>query len=166
LIVLASAFRRLSLYESVFGATRLRLSVHATILWMAAIFVLVLVAGVRMRAAWLPRTIVAVTAAALVVFAAMNPDRVIAERNVERFVATGSIDLAYLSALSADAIPALAELPPDLARCALWPHAQLDDGSVLGWNYGRRVAASFVGPRQPAAPAIACAEAARQGLWR
>jgi hypothetical protein len=36
-------------------------------------------------------------------------DRIIAENNIERYRATGNIDLQYLSGLSADAIPTLAD---------------------------------------------------------
>jgi len=181
LVVLASAFRRLALYESVFGYTRLRVSVHGTILWMAALFLLVLVAGIRMGGAWLPRAALLLTGVSLLVFTVIDPDHLIAQRNVERYGATGSIDLAYLSALSADAVPALATLPPRLARCALAPHAALSphpaaygaswservEGlrSPVAWNYGRRRAMAFIPSGQPAAPSTACRVAARQGLW-
>ena len=180
LIVLASAFRRLTLYESVFGATRLRLSVHASILWMAVVFGMVLVAGVRMRASWLPRAVVVLSALTLLAVAALNPDRFIAQQNVELFQATGSIDLTYLAGLSPDAVPVLADLPPDLASCAMWRHAylgarpledpiaraaQLDERSLAAWNYGRRHAAEFIPLGQVASPHAACQEAAEQGVW-
>ena len=181
LVVLASALRRLELYESVFGYTRLRLSVHATILWMAAVFLLILAAGLRMRASWLPRATVLLTGASLLVFTLVDPDRLIAERNVQRYRVTGSIDLSYLSSLSADAVPALAELPPPLRGCALWEQSHLGTRALryggrwgeeareylhpLAWNYGRRRAAKYIPPRQPAAPALACHAAARMGLW-
>ncbi len=139
LVVLASAFRRLSLYESVFGYTRLRISVHGTIIWMAALFVLVMVAGVRMRAPWLPRAALTLTAVSLVVFTLLNPDGRIAERNVERYESVGTIDLSYVAGLSADAAPALADLPPRLRACALaGMEADLrEPDPFLGWNAGR-----------------------------
>ena len=181
LVVLASAFMRLAVYESVFGSTRLRLSVFATILWMAALFLLVLAAGATMRGGWLPRAAVWTTAVGLIVFTAMNPDGVVASKNVERYAETGRIDLEYLSNLSPDAVPALAGLPPVLRRCALWPHADLTERAraaggwwgakareyltLPAWNYGRVRAMAFVPPRQPAPPSIACRAAARIGLW-
>jgi hypothetical protein len=181
LVVLASAFRRLTLYESVFGYTRLRISVHAVILWMAVLFLMLLIAGVKMRAPWLPTVVVAVTAFSLLAFNLADPDLLVARRNVERFHATGRIDLPYLAFLSADAVPALAELPPRLRGCALWSHSDLgvralrwggsqgrraeENLSALAWNYGRRRAAKYIPPRQPTAPAIACHAAARRGLW-
>ena len=71
---------------------------------------LILVAGVRLRGGWLPRAVLASAVLALLGLAVANPDRLIADRNVDRFAATGRIDLAYLVALSADAVPALDRL--------------------------------------------------------
>ena len=85
LVVLASAFKRLGLYEAAFGFTRLRFAAHAILLWLGAIFVLVLVA----RAAWLPRAALAVTGATILLFALADPDRRIAEHNVERYERIG-----------------------------------------------------------------------------
>jgi hypothetical protein len=49
LVVLASAYKRLHLYEDAFGFTRLRLAADAAILWLGALFLLVLAArGARM----------------------------------------------------------------------------------------------------------------------
>ncbi|MGH2773943.1 MAG: DUF4153 domain-containing protein [Actinomycetota bacterium] len=119
LVVLASALRRLSLYEEVYGFTRLRLVVHAAILWLAALFGIVTVAGIRTDARWVPRAVVVVSTLSLLAFTLMRPDAFIAERNVERFAETGKIDLSYLSDLSPDAVPALATLPEPERSCAL-----------------------------------------------
>jgi Domain of unknown function (DUF4153) len=118
LVMLASALRRLGLYEEAFGATRLRLLVHVQLLWLAAVFLLLLVAGAARDGARLPRAIVAVSATAALGFAASDPDARIAERNVQRHAETGRIDVRYLNTLSADAARAIAHLPPDVAACA------------------------------------------------
>jgi hypothetical protein len=107
LVVLASALKRLELYEEAFGFTRLRLLAHAAILWLGALFVLVVAAGALKRTRRLPRATVAMSAAAALAFALANPDARIAEHNVKRFERTGEIDRAYLRHLSADAAPAL-----------------------------------------------------------
>ena len=112
LVILASAHRRLDLYVDVFGASRLRLLAQAQILWVGAVFALVIAAGLRRRAPWLPRAVVTLTAVTGVAFVAADPDRRIAERNAERFERTGRIDETYLGGLSADAVPALVRLPP------------------------------------------------------
>ncbi len=119
LVVLASALKRLELYEEAFGFTRLRLLAHAAILWLAALFAVVAAAGALHRTAWLPRATVALSALAALAFALSNPDARIAERNIARFDATGRMDREYLAKLSPDAVPWLARVglanvpPPD-----------------------------------------------------
>jgi hypothetical protein len=119
LVVVASALHRMSLYEREFGFTRLRLAATTVELFLGAVLVLLLFAGVRMSGTWLPRAVVASAAVALLGLTAVNPDAYIAERNVHRFERTGRIDVAYLATLSADAVPALLRLPPGLRTCAL-----------------------------------------------
>ncbi|MBW3563034.1 MAG: DUF4173 domain-containing protein [Actinobacteria bacterium] len=119
LVVLASALRRLGLYEQAFGFTRARMLAHATLLWFAVLFVIVMAAGARWDASWLPRATVVVTGIALLTFALLRPDGLIAEHNIARFEETGRIDLAYLDGLSTDAVPALAQLPPGMRSCVL-----------------------------------------------
>ena len=64
LVVLASALKRLGLYEEAYGSTRLRLLADANILWLGAVLVLVLAALATGRAGWLPRALVLVSARA------------------------------------------------------------------------------------------------------
>jgi Domain of unknown function (DUF4173) len=120
LVILASALHRLRLYEDAFGLTRLRLGAEATALWLGGAFALVLLAGVargvRRR---LPSIAVGGTAAALIAFSLTNPDALIARRNVDHWRDSGRIDVEYLSRLSADAVPALTELPQPLRERAL-----------------------------------------------
>jgi hypothetical protein len=106
LVVLASAVRRLDLYEQAYGYTRLRVAADATLLWLGALFCLVLAA--RGAAAWLPRAALTVTAGAVLAFALSDPERRIAERDVARYAHTGHLDRGYLATLGPDAAPALA----------------------------------------------------------
>jgi hypothetical protein len=122
-VVLASALRRLGLYEEAFGFTRARLLAHGIILWLGALFVVVAACSALGRAPHLARASVALTAVAMIAASAANPDALIAARNADRFDTTGRIDTAYLSQLSADAVPRLAELPPHARACALAPQA-------------------------------------------
>jgi hypothetical protein len=139
LVVLASALKRLLLYEQAFGFTRLRISVHAVILWLAGVLVLVMVAGALHRGRWLPRALVGFSAAAMLVFNVTNPDGVVASRNVARFAETGRVDLSYLAELSPDAVPSLSALPPTLRACVLEEHTELlaDPDYWPAWNLGR-----------------------------
>jgi len=142
LIVLASALKRLSLYEEVYGFTRLRLVVHAAILWLAAMFGVVTVAGVRSNARWVPRAAVVVSTLSLLAFTLIRPDAFIAERNVERFRETGKIDLSYLGDLSPDAVPALATLVEPERSCALagLRYELAESESLWSWNLARDTA--------------------------
>ncbi len=119
LVVLASALHRLGLYEEAFGFTRTRLAVHAFLLFDAALFVLVVVALASARRDWLPRATVLLSASAALAFWVGDPDRRVAAHNVERYEATGKIDVHYLAGLSADAVPELARLPQPLRDGAL-----------------------------------------------
>jgi hypothetical protein len=136
LVVLASALRRLGLYEETYGFTRLRFAAHAALLYLGALFALVLFT----RA---PQAIVAVTAAAVLLFALSDPERRIAEHNVERFERTGKVDLAYLRSLGPDASPAL----PACLRSAVGP-----DG-LAGLNLARAAARRTHTDRRTAASA-------------
>lgn len=118
LVVLASAFRRMNLYEEAYGLTRIRISVYAVVLWLAGVLALVVLAGLFRRAPWLPRAVAGLTIAGLLAFNLANPDGRIARSAVERWERTGELDYFYVSTLSADALPYLAGLPADELGCA------------------------------------------------
>ena len=118
-VIVASAFHRLRLYESAFGLTRPRIAAEAFAVWLGGVFALLVIVGAVRRTGAFPRAALAWTAVAVVSFSIANPDARIAERNVERWRATGAIDRNYLRGLSADAVPALASLPPNLRKEAL-----------------------------------------------
>jgi len=112
LVVVASALHRLRLYEEAFGLTRLRLLAETIALWLGAMLVLAAGAvGSRAVLARVGTLAVIATATGLLAFSLGSPDRRVAERNVDRWRATGRIDVDYLRNLSADAVPALVELP-------------------------------------------------------
>jgi hypothetical protein len=146
LVIVASALLRLGRYEQAYGWTRLRVLVGAVEVWLGLLFVLVLAAGIRLRAGWLPRAVAGTAVAGLLAVALVSPDRFIADRNVDRFARTGDIDLSYLATLSADAVPALDRLPEDYRSCALWRIA-VDMGESDGWrtwNLGRAQARAIL----------------------
>jgi Domain of unknown function (DUF4173) len=153
LAVVASAIRRLSLYEEAYGFTRLRVLVGAAELWLGLVFLLVIVAGVRLRAGWLPRAVAGTGLAGLLLVAAVNPDRFIAERNVDRYLRTGDIDVEYLATLSAGAAPAYDRLPPGERACAFYAVAARlretpDDWRT--WNLDRSRAREILAAGAPA----------------
>jgi Domain of unknown function (DUF4173) len=120
LVVLASALRRLLLYEDGFGLTRPRILAESFALWLGGFFVLLMGAGLlgAARRRFVPIALVG-TAVGLLAFSVANPDGLIAERNIQSWRDTGRIDISYLRGLSADAAPAISELPDGLEREAL-----------------------------------------------
>jgi hypothetical protein len=121
-------------------------------LWLGVAFLMILVAGIRLRASWLPRAVVAAGVLALLGLAAANPDGLIADRNIARYQQTNRIDLNYLSQLSADAVPALGRLPQADRDCVLTRIARdlnthRDDWR--GWSYGRAHAQSVLAATPP-----------------
>ena len=144
LIVLASALRRLGLYEEAFGFTRLRFFVHVSILWLSAVFVAIICAGIRWSGMWLPRTILWLSVVTLAGVNLMNPDAFVARQNLDRYAATGKIDTYYLRDLTFDAVPVLVDAPADIRRCVLGPHRDRLDEELSFWslNLGRERAAA------------------------
>ncbi|MFI5534338.1 DUF4153 domain-containing protein [Kitasatospora sp. NPDC051853] len=135
LVVVASAYYRMQRYVDVFGLTRLRVTVTAAELWLGVVFLLVLaavLAGASV-ARLLPRAVALSAVAGVAVFGLVRPDALIAEQNVARFERLGTIDLDYLSSLSADAVPALDRLPADRRTCALQYLAESLDGRDTPW---------------------------------
>jgi hypothetical protein len=116
LVVLASAFHRLALYEQEFGFTRLRILVHATILLLGAVLVATLVGVLSGRVRWVTTAAFALATVTLVGLNLADLDRTVAEHNLARFHDTGKIDVAYLGSLSPDASPVLVEALPGLPR--------------------------------------------------
>ena len=116
--VVASAVRRMHMYVEAYGLTRLRISVVAVELWLGLVIVLIMAAGVW-GARWLPRAVLASAATGVLVFGLASPDGLVAERDVQRYEASGRFDLDYARGLSADAVPALDELKEPLRSCAL-----------------------------------------------
>ncbi|KOX21041.1 hypothetical protein ADK67_28720 [Saccharothrix sp. NRRL B-16348] len=139
LVIVASALARMWLYQQAYGFTVLRVLVFACEVWLGVVYLLVLAAGVKLEAGWLARAVVGTGFAALVGLAALNPERFIAERNIDRYHATQKIDVVYLSRLSDDAVPALVTLPDDLRACALRSR-RVEPDDWRSWNLARQQA--------------------------
>ncbi len=106
IVILVSAYTRLSLYEEAYGFTWLRLLVHSTMLILGVLLFVALVRIWRDRFS-LAKVYVCVVIVSYVIMNYMNLDAFIANNNIERFERTGDIDIHYMDLLSADAAPAL-----------------------------------------------------------
>jgi hypothetical protein len=106
ILIMASAFTRLSLYEQAYGFTTLRLYSHAFIILLAVIFCLLLykIYKDKRENTFAFRVFISI-ALFLAVINFLNPDVFVARHNIERFTTTGKLDIYYLSRLSSDAIP-------------------------------------------------------------
>lgn len=135
LVVVASALHRMSIYEDAYGVTQLRLLVAFFEGWLGLVVLMVMLAGIRLRGPWVPRAVLLTGASTLLALAALNPDAYIAEQNLARYEQTGKVDWYHLSGLSADAAPALADLPAGTPACIELAAADTDDW--LEWNLGR-----------------------------
>ena len=123
LVILASAFQRMSLYESAYGFTSLRLYTHWFMLWMGVVFALKAAAIVLERGQIFAFGGFLSLVVALAGFNLLNPDAFIAEQNIQRYLATGALsadtspaapsrsraalDTGYLTDMSADAVPVI-----------------------------------------------------------
>jgi len=111
------AIRRLSLYEAEFGLTMLRLmaTLAATWLGLATILIVVATVGSEWLRRRLPAALMASIVIGLIVLAALNPERIVVERNLDRFENGQELDLRYLGSLSPDGLLALRDGLEDLS---------------------------------------------------
>jgi hypothetical protein len=158
LVVLASAFQRLVLYETEFGYTWPRLIPHAAILLTAALLVCGLVAVLSGRTAWLSTAALGLGVLTLVGLNLLDPEAFIAERNIARVERGYELDATELASLSADAATAIAAALPDLDP-SLRPQIERDLSCLrvelrrgvdrFGWasfNFARDVALERLDP--------------------
>jgi hypothetical protein len=151
LVILASAVYRMVVYMQAYGFTQLRVFVIAVELALGVVFVLVLAAGVRLRGGWLPQAVAATGVAMLLGLAVLNPDRFVADRNIDRFERGERLDVPYLRELSTDAVPALYRLPEQVRNCVLHG-AQSRLAQPEGWqawNLGRAQARRAISAQPP-----------------
>jgi len=165
MLLLVSAFRRVSLYEQAYGFTVSRLYAQAYMLVMAIAIVGLareVVAGIDTG-----RLFRIAAAAAVLAFASLvywNHEGWIASQNIRRFATTGKLDVVYLTRdLSPNAIPAIVgELPRLPATVAMSIRSSLASTYARRrflwrerwheWNLGRaraRKALGLIGISQP-----------------
>jgi hypothetical protein len=139
LVVLASAFHRLTLYESAYGYTMLRLYVQAYVVGVAITLLNigreVADVGGAFDARRAARRTGLVAVGFLVVFSFGNPEAWVVMGNRARYRATGKLDTQYLSSLSLNAAPALITLLGDVTPgCGQYLRRD------LWWAYRRELA--------------------------
>ncbi len=108
----------------------------------------------------MPRFALVTGVAALLGLAALNPDALIAEQNLDRYADTGRVDWSYLRNLSADAVPVFRDRSEQEVRCGL-PRYWSQDEDWLAWNLGRSRASDIVQDSGPMGEALDTASAFR-----
>ena len=91
----------MNLYQEAYGFTTLRVTVDVFEGWLGVVVLLVMVVGGLGYGRWLPRLALVTGAVAVLGLASINPDAWVAGRNIDRYEATGKLDIDYLQGLSA-----------------------------------------------------------------
>jgi hypothetical protein len=122
LVLLISAFKRLALYESVYGFTTMRIYPHVFMVWLG-ILLIWFAATLWIAPGRLAIGILTAAFGFILTLNLLNPDAFIVQKNIERFqeqgqlsvyYENGRVDVDYFSQLSADSVPALLAVLPHL----------------------------------------------------
>lgn len=103
-VMLVSAFMRMSLYESQFGYTYLRVLTHAFMIFLFVLFIVALL-KIWNRGVSLFQSYVVISLVAYLIINYINIDVFITKKNLERYDKTGLLDAKYLTTLSYDSLP-------------------------------------------------------------
>ncbi len=110
LIMLVSAWHRMSLYEMAFGYTRLRIYTHIFMLALAALLGAFLLQLFRVKPAIFSFSLLLVMIAYLGVLNLLNVENFVAWHNIQRDTSEVELDICYLRTFSVDALPAMLHL--------------------------------------------------------
>ena len=112
MVILTSAYLRMSLYETAYGYTYLRVLTHSFMVFLCVLFIIAFYKVWNERISLLkPYIVVSIIAYTMINFA--NIDVLITRNNIERYSQTGKLDTQYLRNLSYDSIPELVNLLDD-----------------------------------------------------
>ncbi|MCE5222575.1 DUF4173 domain-containing protein [bacterium] len=104
IVMLVSAFMRMSLYEAEYGFTYLRILTQAFMIFLLVLFVIALMKIWNAGIGFLQSFIV-VSLVAYLIINYMNIDVIVTKKNLDRFTQTGQLDVDYLTELSYDSVP-------------------------------------------------------------
>ena len=109
LVILISSFQRLSLYEFVYGFSKLRTYSHVLIIWLAILLCSVIVAELIKKQQFFATTILFAGIGFALTLNVLNVDSFIVSRNINQAGQDETLDTHYLVSLSEDAVPQLVE---------------------------------------------------------
>ncbi len=146
-VVAVSALKRMSLYQDMYGFTTLRLYVEWFIYFALILLVFAAVALItRFSFRRFAGAVLALGLVASTIISWINVDRLIAANNIARWYNGHKLDTEYLSTLSLDAVPAIANLfKPEVFNklsksqyddiAAYWTAKQAEAASVTPLSY-------------------------------
>lgn len=138
LIIVASALGRMWTYQQAYGFTVMRLLVEVCELWLGLVYLLMIAAALRLDGSWVPRAAIGTAMATLFFLSVLNPEGIVAERNIDRWEHGKNLDTAYLSRLSPDVVPAVERLPEPQRSAVLDAiRLRLEEDTWQGWNLSR-----------------------------
>ncbi len=109
-VMLVSAYQRLALYEAAYGFSRLRTYTNVFLVWIGILLLAVAMLQVLGRERLFATAALLAAIGFGATLALINVDAFIVRQNVNRALHGEALDTAYLSSLSTDSVPALAEI--------------------------------------------------------
>ncbi len=109
-MILVSAFQRLLMYKAAYGFTRIRLYSETFMVWLAVLLLATALLEVIRRERLFSLAVLVCAIGFGVTVNLINMDATIARQNVDRAAGGSELDLQYLTTLSDDKIPYLAEV--------------------------------------------------------
>jgi hypothetical protein len=109
LVILTSAYQRLALAIDWHGFSRLRLYPQVFLIWIAILFVAIVVLEIFHQERYFAFAFVLASLGFAISLTLFNVDAAIVKRNISRVSLGKNLNVGHLSSLSADAIPALVE---------------------------------------------------------
>jgi hypothetical protein len=165
-VIMASAFQRMRLYQREYGLTEQRLYPTAFMAWLAVVFVWFVLTVLRGRRERFAFGAMVAGFVLIAVLHLLNPDAFIVRVNAARLAEGRRFDTHYATRLSADAVPELFAVLPSLSptdRCIaagrlLRAWSPPADPDWRTWSYSRARAAALVQQNAATLRPIACPE--------
>ena len=107
MVMLVSAYQRLSLYEAAYGFSRLRTYTHVALIWIGLLLLAVVVLEILRRERVFALAMLIASLGFAATLSVMNVDGFIVRQNVMRATQGQGLDVPYLVSLSSDTVPVL-----------------------------------------------------------
>jgi hypothetical protein len=107
LVILASAFQRLTLYENAYGFSRIRTYSHIFIFWLGGLIAATIILVLIKKSKFFGLAVIFAVIGYGATLAGVNVDGFIAKQNIQRAMVGYELDSVYLGMLSNDALPVL-----------------------------------------------------------